>query len=385
MSPPDGPGRTLPTEGIESKKLFTPGPVMVPEKVKVASALPDIGHRRPQFEAILDDVRERIYGLYRADASEYAVAVVSGSGTASNETLINSFAGARFLVVRNGEFGERLTRIMDRHGVAYDTVDFEWGERPDLDAVEATLEAAEYDVVAMTYQETSTAMINPVPEVGAIAHEHGAYFFTDAISAVGGEDIDVPGEGIDAITGVSNKALSSLTGCSFVCVRREMLDALQDGPAETMYLDLAKHVRYAEERSQTPNTPALTSIAGLDNALYVLQEEEGFEARLDRYRTCASIIRDGVRRTEGLSLLLPPGRMSNTLTSVFLPDGIDLDRFIDELDSRGYVVYPGKGPLYDDGLFQVGNMGEIYPADCREFLDALASTLAEFRDPATAG
>jgi len=380
MTISNNPKRSHPTDGLEQKKLFTPGPVMVPEKVKTVSALADIGHRRPQFESILVDVRKRLHRLYQTDPEEYAIAVVSGSGTASNEMVIGSFNEARFLLIRNGEFGNRLAQIMDHHGVVYDIVDFEWGESPNLGAVEEALTASEYDAVMMTYQETSTAMINPVSEVGALAHKHGSYFFADAISAVGGEDIHVPDEHIDAITGVANKAVSSITGCSFVCVRREMLDNLQSTRAATMYLDLAKHVQYADQRSQTPNTPAVTAIAGLDNALYVLQEIEGFEERLDRYRSCASILREGIEEIEGLSLLLAPEQMSNTLTSVVLPDGIDLARFIDELDGRGYVVYPGKGDLYDRGMFQVGNMGEIHSEDCHELLRILRSTLADVHE-----
>ena len=111
----------------------------------------------------------------------------------------------------------------------------------------------------------------------------------------------------------------------------------------------------------------------LDVALEELMEE-GLGTRIDRYRRCAQIIRDGVRAL-GLRTLLPDGLCANTVTSVFLPDGLRLDEFIDEMDSRGYVIYPGKRHLYEQNMFQIANMGRIEPEHCRDFLRVLEETL----------
>ena len=66
------------------------------------------------------------------------------------------------------------------------------------------------------------------------------------------------------------------------------------------------------------------------------------------------------------------------MTSVFLPEGISLDQFVNRLDQRGYVVYPGKRHLYQQKMFQIANMGNIQPEDCEEFLGVLKNTLQEF-------
>lgn len=364
-----------PTRDLTEEKLFTPGPVMVPAAVREAANHPDIGHRRPQFERILDNVRDNLRELYRA-GDDYTAVVVSGSGTAANEAVINSLTTASFLFVQNGEFGQRLVDIGRKHGVEHEVLAYDWGDRPDLAAIESALVDHDIDVVAMPYHETSSAMINPVAEVGALCREYGAYLYADTISAIGGEDVDVANQHIDVATGVANKAVGGLTGCSFVCVREAVLRDLVT-TADSVYLDLGKHVRYADDRSQTPNTPAVTAICALDAALYVLLEEETVAGRIERYRRCAGILRDGLSQLDGLSLLLPPSEMANMLTSVVLPERVALDHFIDALDDRGYVVYPGKGPYRDHGVFQVGNMGEIYASDCHELLENIESVLAE--------
>ncbi|MFB6122281.1 MAG: alanine--glyoxylate aminotransferase family protein [Haloferacaceae archaeon] len=365
-------------ETLPEQQLFTPGPVMVPDEVRESASAPAIGHRRPPFEEVLDTVRDQILDVYNAD-DRYTSVVVSGSGTAANETVINSLHDVTPLVVVNGEFGERLTRIMDAHGVDYRTLEYEWGERPVPADVEAVLDAApEIDLVAMTYQETSTGMLNPVAEVGEICADRDCFLYADCISAVGGEPIDVCEEHVDIATGVSNKAVAGLTGSSFVCLNEAVLDAF-DLDARTTYLDLDKHVRYAKERSQTPNTPAVTSILGLNAALAVLLEREGLDERVERHRRCSAFVRDGIEAHDELELLLPREQSSSTVTSVFLPDGVDLESFIDALAQRGYLVYAGKGPYYDRGMFQISTMGEIYLPDCREFMDVLDDVVAVAR------
>ena len=76
-------------------------------------------------------------------------------------------------------------------------------------------------------------------------------------------------------------------------------------------------------------------------------------------------------REMGLPFLLPPEQMSNTVTSVFLPAGRDVSAFVSAMAEDGYTIYPGKGPYFDKNMFQVANMGAIYPEDCETFLRVL--------------
>ena len=69
-------------------------------------------------------------------------------------------------------------------------------------------------------------------------------------------------------------------------------------------------------------------------------------------------------------------KMASTVTSVFLPEGKDLKKFLTDMEDKGYVVYSGKGKYEEMGMFQVANMGEIYPDDCKVFLEVLKSCIA---------
>ena len=203
---------------IKPKMLFTPGPVTTSERVKASLNHPDLCHRRPEFEQVVQRVRTNLLTLFGAD-EQYTVAVVSGSGTAANETALSSIIkdSEDVLLIKNGEFGERLDEIISCYRFRRHYLEYPWGTPPNVKEIESLLDENErIGWVCMVYHETSTGMKNPIREVGRIVTRYQRHFFVDCVSAIGGEQIDVIQDNIDVCTGVSNKAVSGFPGVSFV-------------------------------------------------------------------------------------------------------------------------------------------------------------------------
>ncbi len=352
--------------------LFSPGPVMAEEPVRQALLHYDICHRSPEFEALYARIRSKAPKVFGADES-YCSLVVSGSGTAVNEACLSSVfrPGEKALVLSNGEFGGRLVEILNKYGVPATVLDFGWGVYPDLDRVESALrDDPGLAWICMVFHETSTGMINPARELGELARRYGRRLFADCVSAAGGEYIDAAKNHIDLCTTVASKCLGAFPGASLVCGREDLIASLDPEQGKSVYLNLAKHYRMAKTCGQTPNTPNVTLFWALDAALDWTLERETLDGRIARYRECAGILRTGMRAL-GLSLLLPKEHMSNTVTSVFLPEGRKVAAFIADMERDGFTVYPGKGEYLERNMFQVANMGAIYPEDCERFLDTL--------------
>ena len=360
--------------------LFNPGPVMVKDSVRQALLHYDICHRSAEFEDLFCSLKLGISRLFEADDS-YDSVMVSGSGTSANEAVLSSiFAeGEAVMLIRNGEFGERLLGTIIKYGVPLVDVPFEWGEYPDVDRIEAAMkDASDVKAVAMVFHETSTGMINPVKEVGELCRKYGKAFFVDAISAAGGEYVNVLDNNIDIVTSVGGKCVGAFPGSAYVCGKKSLLGSLTFEQGKNVYLNLATLYGVSRDRNQTPNTPNVNIYWALDAALSDIHAE-GLSARIKRYRDCASIIRKGVREL-GLSLLIPEELMSNTVTSAMLPEGIPLKKFIAEMEKRGFTLYEGKGPLIEKRVFQIANMGEIYEEECGLFLKALKGLLDEWEE-----
>lgn len=351
--------------------LFSPGPVMVEEPVRQSLLHYDICHRSAEFEELFVDIQAKVLRLFNADDSYYSV-IVSGSGTSANETCLSSvFAeGDEALLINNGVFGGRLLEILTKYNVPTHNYEPGWANEPDMAEVEEILKNnPKITYVCMVFHETSTSMINPVNAVGKLAKKYGKRFFVDCVSAAGGQHIDVVDNNIDLCTSVGGKCLGCYPGSAYICGKEELMAATAPEQGKNVYLNLGKHYQIAKSSHQTPNTPNVNLFWPLQAALDWALEKETLAGRVARYQECAKILRDGMKEM-GLKFLLPEEKMSNTVTSVFLPEGckMKVDEFVTTLEKAGYTVYPGKGKYLEMNMFQVANMGAIYPEDCKKFL-----------------
>ena len=356
-------------------KLFSPGPVMVKDNVRRSLLHYDICHRSREFEEMFVDTQEKILRLFNADDSYYSV-IVSGSGTSSNETVLSSIfkEGEAVMLIRNGMFGERLLEIISKYEIPLVDCPFDWGSYPDLAVIEKMMaEHPEVKVVAMVFHETCTGMINPVKEVGELCKKYDKLLSVDCVSAAGGENIDVVDKNIAIATSVGGKCVGAYPGSAYICARKSLLESLTPGQCKNVYLSLYKHYQSAVTTSQTPNTPNVNLFWPLNVALGNILDDETLAGRIERYQRCATIIREGVTAM-GCRLLLSE-HMANTVTSVFLPAGVDAQTFLDEMEKRGYTFYIGKGDYAKQGMIQVANMGEIYEQDCYNMLEVFQVVL----------
>ncbi len=363
----------------DKQYLFCPGPVMVSEKVRQALLHPDMCHRVPSFENVIQDTQKNLLKICNANEN-YTILLITGSGTAANETVLSSYFSAddEVLLISNGEFGGRLEELLQIHEVKADILKYEWGERVDISDVEKRLKAnTRITTVMMVFHETSTSVINPVREVGRLAHRYGKTYVVDGVSAVGGEDVDVVRDHIDFCTCSSNKCLASFAGVGIICAKISELEKIRNNPTRVAYLNLARLYHMSKTLHQTPNTPSVTMFITLQAAVERVLEE-GLEAQINRYKQCAQLIRDGVRQM-GLELLVADNVASNTVSSVFLPAEIPMADFIAKMEERGFTVYAGKGPLKPKNMFQIANMGEVNAEMCSIFLKTMQATLAEFK------
>ena len=92
------------------RRLFTPGPVPVPERVLLAMAQPVINHRAPDFLPVFAACKR---GLQRMFQTECPVLILSASGTGAMDASVSNLLspGDHALVINGGKFGERWTIV----------------------------------------------------------------------------------------------------------------------------------------------------------------------------------------------------------------------------------------------------------------------------------
>lgn len=357
--------------------LFTPGPVNVAKNVRLAICKEDICHREADFDCLLQSIENKLLKLFEIkNIAEYRAVVITGSGTAANETILSSVVGDKnILILSNGEFGERLYNISKIHNKNTFLLDFAWGESFDLGKIEAYLKNNKIDVVSMVHHETSSGMLNPLEKIGALSKANGAMFIVDCVSSAGAEVIDMQKCHIAFCSSSSSKAVCSYPGLSFVVGKTEEFEKLKYLPDKTTYLNLYKFYHFMNTVSQTPNTPAVHLFYALEQALINILNEgvSNYRALL---KSKANLLRKGMLEF-GLKFLINQKDMCSVLTTVYIPSHIDVGIFRQKLREKSIIIYEGKG-CFKGRVFQVGNIGELSFNDIRFFLDSLREVLQSF-------
>lgn len=350
--------------------LLNPGPVNVSERVRQALLKPDLCHRESEFAELLHRIQTKLLQAFVPGAeAEYVAVVLTGSGTAAVEAALMSSLphGRRMLILNNGVYGERMSQIVGLHRLGVNELKCDWTARPDPDKLLLALrQHQEVHVVGMVHHETTTGLLNPVNAVAEIVDNQNRVFVLDAVSALGGEALDIARSHIYMVAGTAGKCIQGFPGVSFVLVRKGFIEKMRAYPKRSWYLHLTHYID-DQGRGTVPFTPAVQVYYAFDEALSELLEE-GVAKRVQRYKKAAAQIRDGMAKL-GVKPLLPPDRQSNTITAFHLPEGVTYQALHDRLKARGYVIYAGQGNL-ENRIFRVANMGALTETQFAGFLDA---------------
>ena len=362
--------------------LFTPGPLTTSRTVKEAM-LRDVGSRDAAFISIVASIRERLLSLASvSQAAGYEAVLMQGSGTFGIEGVITSAVppDGKLLVLANGAYGERIARIAEvariEHAVLRSPEDVPVAH----DRAEAAL-AADPAIthVAVVHCETTTGLLNPIEEIGAIVKATDRTYIVDAMSSFGAVPIEMTATGIDFLVSSANKCIEGVPGFSFVIANRDALLACE-GQARTVSLDLHAQWYGLDKDGQFRFTPPTHAILAFQQALAELEAEGGVRGRAARYAANHRVLLDGMQAM-GFRPYLALERQSYIITAFHYPvhPNFSFAEFYDRLSHAGFVIYPGKVSRAE--CFRIGTIGRIFESDVQQLLTAIRTVLDEMGVP----
>lgn len=362
-------------------RLFTPGPTPVPERVALRMARPIIHHRHPEFREILERVNA---GLQYVFQTSQPVLTLVASGTGGMEsTFVSLFSpGDTVIAVNGGKFGERWVQMPRRLGLHAVEITVPWGSAVTPGEVtDALRNHPEARAVYLTQSETSTGSATDIREVARAIRDHsGALVCVDGITAIGAHEMRFDEWGIDVCVTGSQKGLMIPPGLSFVALSDRAIAAMDRATMPSFYFDLRKYLA-SYRKSDTPWTPAITLIAGLDEALSMIRAE-GIENIWGRHRRLAAGLRAGILE---LGLRLFSKTPSHAVTPVWLPPGVDWATFNTVLKSDNGITIAGGQGEYAGKIFRISHLGYYDDLDMVTVVAALERALAACSVPFAAG
>jgi aspartate aminotransferase-like enzyme len=358
---------------MRKEYLLTPGPSTVPAEVLLATAHPVYHHRTPRFQELLG---RAIDGARRVLLTSNEVALFASSGTGAMEAAVANLAspGRKALTIEGGKFGERWGELCRAFGFEHESIEVEWGKAVDPAEVASALERdPSIAAVFATHCETSTGTLHDVRALGEIVARTDAVLVVDAISSAGCCELRTDEWKLDVVCVGSQKGLMLPPGLALITVSPKARALVDSSEARrTYYFDLPKALD-AAAKPDTPYTPAVTLVIGLNEALRMIVKE-GLEQVFARHRRLAQAVRAGV---EALGLRLFSERPSECVTAIRLPEGLDGASLVKNLrDADGVAFAGGQGKL-KGRIVRIATMGYCCKYDVAVAMSALEMGLVE--------
>lgn len=364
-------------KNMERRILLNPGPATTTDTVKYAQIVPDICPREKEFVDLMKGIREDLVRIVHG-GEEYTSVLFCGSGTLGMDVCLNSLLpeNKKILIINNGAYSTRAKEICDYYQLPYINLESPVDELPALSEIEQVLcENPDIAVVYATHNETGTGILNPIREIGALAHTYHAIFIVDTTSTYAMRPIHVKEENIDFCMASAQKGLMAMTGVSFVIGKHSLIEKSAEYPRRSYYCNLYMQYEYFEKHGEMHFTPPVQTIYAMKQAL-TEYFEEGEQAKWERHTRVCEAIHEGVARF-GFREVIKKEWQSGLVVTVRYPDdeNWDFDRIHDYCYERGFTIYPGK--INSADTFRLCALGAIDEKDIFAFMKVLEDGLKD--------
>jgi aspartate aminotransferase-like enzyme len=338
---------------IPHDKLFIPGPVEVSEKTWAAFSRPMIGHRGEDFKNLYRAIHPGLQTLF---GTKQPVFLSTSSAWGVMEASIRNLVDRGVLCCMCGAFSDKWFEVAKRCGKEAAPLQVDWGKHIDQKALDRQLATGKFDTVTLIHSETSTGVMNPLPEICCtLAKYPDVALVLDTVSSFSGVRIDMDALGIDVMLTGAQKALALPPGFSLFSVSEKAFARADRIQNRGFYFDFLEFKKQQAEW-MTPSTPSIGHMHALESKLGEIFDES-LDARFARHTRTNDLVHDWVRRN-GFSFFAEEGFRSKTLTCVENNKGIDVPELARRLREKHHLVIdPGYGKIRGK-TFRLSNMGD---------------------------
>ncbi|PMX21992.1 MULTISPECIES: 2-aminoethylphosphonate--pyruvate transaminase [unclassified Pseudomonas] len=356
--------------------LLTPGPLTTSARTRQAMMV-DWGSWDERFNQLTASTCAQLLAILNGAESHHCIPL-QGSGTFAVEAAIGTLVprDGKVLVLINGAYGKRLAKICEVLGRTFSTFATAEDEPTTAADVDRLLHAdPAITHVALIHCETSTGILNPLPQIAEVVKRHGKRLIVDAMSSFGALPIDARQVPFEALIAASGKCLEGVPGMGFVFAEKQALAAAQ-GNCHSLAMDLFEQHSYMAKTGQWRFTPPTHVVAALHEALLHYHEEGGLPARHQRYANNCQALLDGMAEL-GLRSFLPAAIQAPIIVTFHAPKDprYQFKAFYERVKAKGFILYPGK--LTEVETFRVGCIGHVDIAEMQAAVAAVAQVLQE--------
>ena len=280
-----------------------------------------IGHRSEDFQKSLP--RRFIRGFRQLFGTKQPVFLSTSSAWGVMEASIRNLVDRGVLCCMCGAFSDKWFDVAKRCGKNAEPLQVEWGKHIDPKEIDARLATGKFDTVTLIHSETSTGVMNPLPEICctlakypdvALDRRH-RFLFLRASRSRWTRSASTSCSPARKKRSPFRPAFRSSRASEKAFARAEKI------PNRGYYFDFLEFKKQQAEW-MTPSTPSIGHIHALQSKLDEIFEE-GLDARFARHARTNALVHDWVRRA-GFDFFAEEGFRTKTLTCVKNSRGIDV-------------------------------------------------------------
>ena len=248
-----------------------------------------------------------------------------------------------------------------------------------VDEVRTLAHACQPKLIAAVHGETSTGVLNPVQEIGAIAAEVDALYTVDAVTTVGMLEFDMHAWGIDyAYTG-SQKCLSAPPGLAPVAFSARAMQTIAERKTKvsTWYNDALGMEAYwgvGEKGRKYHHTIPVQLHWATGEAIRAALDEGVVKRRERVQRVSEAALR--ALESVGFKAFIPEAYRLSTVLAVSLPEGLNDAEVRNRLRDEYFISVTGGLGATAGKIWRLGLMGETaHMSHYAKLMDALAEIL----------
>ena len=255
--------------------LRIPGPTALPPSVREAGGRQMINHRGPEFAAMLERILDRDDAVLRDDERhrddlDRRLGRARGGG---RQHAVARRPRPRASASARSATGSRRSPASTAPTSPSSTPSGATPPPPTRSA-SACARCPTVKAVLLTHNETSTGVMNPIPELAAAIRDErpDALILVDSVSGLGAVPFEMDAWGVDVVVTGSQKAWMAAPGLAMIAASPRAWAAMETATMPRFYLDLRAH-RDAAAKGETPLTPAIAVVYQVDEGLRLMQDE----------------------------------------------------------------------------------------------------------------
>ena len=300
-------------------------------------------HDTPVFPATRYAAVARRIG--RVMKTQNDVLLIQAEAVVALEAVAASLArpGLKALNIATSMYGGWFGKWLARGGADVIEIAAEPARPIELEAVEAALNAnPDIKILALVHAESASGIRNPLEEIVALARARGIVTVVDAVASIGGHALDIDALRLDIAVIGPQKALAGPAGLSAISVSPAAWKLISEegGPRDSILSLLDQKAWIDTGRGALPGTTAPLEFFALESALDRV-EAEHIDQVVARHVRAARATRAALAAM-GADLWVGPNKGSNLVTTIRLPDGIDVEALLG-VTPRVMELAPGVG------------------------------------------